>query len=308
MSMNRRDWLKHTTTAALLVGTTGLRASQAALAPDLIRKKIPKSGELLPAIGVGTARRYQDASTAKEMEILGATLSVFTKAGGSVIDTAPSYGNAEAVTGELIEKLSLRDSIFISTKVGKTGREAGREEIEQSFKHLRTGKIDLISVHNLRDVDTQLKTLRELKDQGRIRYVGITTSFEGQHAETTALLKREPLDFVQVDYALDNRAAARTVLPTALERGVAVMVNLPFGRSSVFKAVQGKSLPAWAADFDAQTWAQFFLKYLISHEAVTVAIPGTATPDYAADNAAAMRGRLPNAAQRKQMEAFIDAL
>jgi len=271
--------------------------------PLPLRKPVPSTGELLPVVGLGTARRYDDASST-----LRETLERFAAAGGRVIDTAPSYGSAEAVVGELVEGAGLRERLFVATKVGANGREAGRAQIEESFRRLRTQRIDLVAVHNLRDVDTQLATLRELKDEGRIRYVGITTSFDSQYADFERVMRREALDFIQVDYALDNRGAAERLLPLALERGMASMINLPFGRGRLFRAVQGKALPEWAADIGCTSWAQLFLKYIVSLEAVVCAIPGTATPEHAVDNAAAARGPMPEAAERRRMERFVDAL
>ncbi len=267
------------------------------------RKAVPSSGELLPVVGLGTARRYDEPSP-----VLRETLGRFAAAGGSVVDTAPSYGNAEAVVGELVEAAGLRERLFVATKVGAEGRQAGRTQIEQSFRRLRTTPIDLIAVHNLRDVDTQLKTLRALKDDGRIRYVGITTSFDSQYADFERVMRSERLDFIQVDYALDNRTAGERILPLAHERGMAAMINLPFGRGRLFRAVQGKALPEWAADIGCTSWAQLFLKYIVSHEAVVCAIPGTAKPEHALDNAAAARGAMPDAAERRRMERFVDAL
>jgi aryl-alcohol dehydrogenase-like predicted oxidoreductase len=204
----------------------------------------------------------------------------------------------------------VRNSLFLATKVSlrKVGREEGLAQIEGSFKRLRTDEIDLIAVHNLRDTDTQLRTLRDLKQAGRIRYVGITTSFDRQYGEFEQVIKTEKLDFIQVDYALDNRDAGERIIPLAGERGVAVMINLPFGRGRLFKAVQGKKLPEWAAEFDCRTWPQFFLKYIVSHPAVTCAIPGMARPEYVVDNLGAARGRLPDAAMRRKMEQFIDSV
>lgn len=234
----------------------------------------------------------------------------FKALGGKVIDTSPTYGTAETVVGDLVSELKIRDSLFIATKVSlrNLGREAGLEQIEQSFKRLQVAKIDLIAVHNLRDTQTQLGTLRELKQAGRIRYVGITTSFEKQYPEFEQTMKKEQLDFIQVDYALDNRNADERILPLAADRGMAVMINLPFGRGRLFQAVQGKTLPQWASEFDCKTWAQFFLKYIVSHPAVTSAVPGMAKVEYVADNLAAAQGRLPDAAMRRRMESFIDGL
>jgi aryl-alcohol dehydrogenase-like predicted oxidoreductase len=228
--------------------------------------------------------------------------------GGTVIDSSPTYGTAEAVVGDLVDELKIRDSLFVATKVSTSGRQTGIDQIQQSFKRLRTAKIDLIAVHNLRDTKTQLQTLRELKQAGRIRYIGITTSFENQYPEFEQTMKAESLDFIQVDYALDNRNADERILPLAADRETAAMINLPFGRGRLFNAVQGKKLPEWAAEFDCKTWAQFFLKYIVSHPAVTCAVPGMAKAEYVVDNLGAARGRLPDTAMRGRMEKFIDGL
>jgi aryl-alcohol dehydrogenase-like predicted oxidoreductase len=281
-----------------------------AQAQPLIQKKIPSSGETIPIIGVGTARRYEAVKTDAEKAPLRETIRQFESLGGKVIDSSPTYGTAEAVVGELVEGLRVRDSLFLATKVSlrEVGRAEGIRQIEESFKRYRTDRIDLIAVHNLRDTDTQLATLREMKQAGRIRYVGITTSFPKQYGEFEQVMKKETLDFIQVDYALDNRETGQRILPLAADRGTAVMINLPFGRGRLFKAVQGKGLPDWAKEFDCQSWAQFFLKYIVSHPAVTCAIPGMAQAKYVVDNLGAARGRLPDAATRRRMEQFIDGV
>lgn len=281
-----------------------------AQAQPLIQKKIPSSGETIPIIGVGTARRYEAVKTDAEKAPLRETIRQFESLGGKVIDSSPTYGTAEAVVGELVEGLRVRDSLFLATKVSlrEVGRAEGLKQIEASFKRYRTDRIDLIAVHNLRDTDTQLATLREMKQAGRIRYVGITTSFPKQYGEFEQVMKKETLDFIQVDYALDNRETGQRILPLAADRGTAVMINLPFGRGRLFKAVQGKGLPDWAKEFDCQSWAQFFLKYIVSHPAVTCAIPGMAQAKYVVDNLGAARGRLPDAATRRRMEQFIDGV
>ena len=275
----------------------------------LLRKKIPSSGEEIPLIGLGTARRYEDPRTPAEMAPLRETFQRFAALGATVIDTAPVYGNAEAVAGELVAALGLRERLFLATKVSTGGgREAGVQQIEGSFKRLRASKIDLIAVHNLRDTQVHLRTLRDLQQAGRIRYVGITTSFDGQYAEFEATMRRERLDFIQVDYALDYRGAGERILPLAAERGMAVMVNLPFGRGRLFKAVQGRPLPDWAGALQVRSWPQLFLKYIVSHPAITCAVPGMARPEYVEDNLGAARGPLPDAALRRTMEAFIDSI
>jgi aryl-alcohol dehydrogenase-like predicted oxidoreductase len=274
----------------------------------LIQKKIPSSGESIPIIGIGTARRYEEVKSEAEKAPLRDTIRQFQALGGKVIDSSPSYGTAEVVVGELVEGLKIRDSLFLATKVSlrNVGREEGIKQIEESFKKYRTNKLDLIAVHNLRDTETQLRTLREMKQAGRIRYVGITTSFDNQYGEFEQTMKKENLDFIQVDYALDNRDAGERIIPLAGDRGMAVMINLPFGRGRLFNAVQGKKLPEWAGEFDCQSWAQFFLKYIVSHPAITCAVPGMAQAKYVVDNLGAARGRLPDAAMRRRMEQFID--
>jgi aryl-alcohol dehydrogenase-like predicted oxidoreductase len=306
MNIDRRTAIK----AGFGLGVAVLwpRDGLLAQAQPLIQKKIPSSGESIPIIGIGTARRYEEIKTEAEKAPLRDTIRQFQSLGGRVIDSSPSYGTAEAVVGELVESLKVRDSLFLATKVSlrNIGRQEGITQIEQSFKKFRTNKMDLIAVHNLRDTDTQLGTLREMKQAGRIRYVGITTSFDNQYGEFEQVMKKESLDFIQVDYALDNRDAGERIIPLAADRGMAVMINLPFGRGRLFNAVQGKKLPEWANEIDCQSWAQFFLKYIVSHPAITCAVPGMARPEYVVDNLGAARGRLPDAAMRRRMEQFID--
>jgi aryl-alcohol dehydrogenase-like predicted oxidoreductase len=306
MQLSRRELLKVGigAGASMLLPAAAL-PSQAA---PLIHRKIPSTGESLPIIGIGTARRYEAVTTEAERAPLREVLRRFTEMGGKAVDTAPSYGTAETVIGDLAAGLAIRDSLFLATKVGARGRAAGVAQLEQSFKHLRTSMIDLVAVHNLQDAQTQLGTLRQWKQAGRIRYVGITTSFERQHPEFEQTMRAETLDFIQVDYALDNRKADQRILPLAADRGMAVMINLPFGRGRLFRAVQGRELPPWAGEFDCATWAQFFLKYIVSHPAITCAVPGIAKVEYLVDNLGAARGRLPDAAMRRRMERFIDAL
>jgi aryl-alcohol dehydrogenase-like predicted oxidoreductase len=308
MDMHRRTVIKAGLAlgAGMMLPPTDLFAQS----QPLLQKKIPSSGESIPIIGIGTARRYEDIKSDAEKAPLRETVRQFQALGGKVIDSSPSYGTAETVVGELAEGLKVRDALFLATKVSlrNVGREEGIKQIEESFKKLRTNKIDLIAVHNLRDTDTQLRTLREMKKAGRIRYVGITTSFDNQYGEFEQVMKKETLDFMQVDYALDNRDAGERIIPLAGDRGMAVMINLPFGRGRLFKAVQGKKLPEWASEFDCQSWPQFFLKYIVSHPAITCAVPGMARPEYVVDNLGAARGRLPDGATRRKMEQFIDGV
>ena len=302
MTLTRRDLLKlGAGAAAAALGGGAQGAGQA-----LVTRPIPSSGERLPVVGIGT-NRYRTGAEA-DIAPLRETLRTFAAAGGKLIDTAPMYGSSEVVLGQLIAGLGIRKQLFIATKVYASGRQAGIEEMNDSFKRLQTGTIDLVQVHNLSDTATQLATMREGKQAGRYRYVGITTSRDAQYDEMEDVLKKEQLDFVQVDYSIDNRSAAERILPLALERGAAVLINLPFGRARLFSAVRGKPLPAWAAEFDCASWAQFFLKYVIGHPAVTVAIPGTRKPEHVLDNLGAARGRLPDQATRRRMEQFFEAL
>jgi aryl-alcohol dehydrogenase-like predicted oxidoreductase len=283
---------------------TPVRAEPAAL----LRRAIPSSGETLPAIGIGTSRRYEVAPTPEAIAPLREAVLRFVALGGSVIDTAPSYGTAEDVLGLILAEPGLREKLFLCSKVGTPGREAGLAEIERSFKRMNTAMIDLVAVHNLIDTATNLATLRDLKAGKRIRYVGVTVWRDSQFADLEAVMRRETLDFVQVNYALDDRVAAQRILPLAAERGIAVMVNVPFGRDRLLKAVQGRDLPPWTAEFDCASWPQFFLKYVLAHPAVTCPIPGMAKVAYVEDNLGAARGRMPDAALRARMETYVDAL
>ncbi len=300
---------RRTLLLGLTAGAAGLAARPAAAqAAPLHRKPIPSSGEMIPIIGLGSARRYEEANTEADIAPLRETFARFHTLGGTVVDTAPSYGNAEAIMGRIMADLNIRRDLFVCTKVGVDTPEQGRAQIAQAFEKLRTDRIDLLAVHNLRDITNQLAYLRELKQAGRIRYLGATTSFDRQYEAFEQMMRRETLDSIQIDYALDNRNAAERIIPLAAERGMAVFINLPFGRGSVFRATQGRALPDWAAEIDVTTWAQFMLKYLVSHPAVTCAVPGMAQARYVDDNLKAAQGRMPDAAMRRRMEQFIDGL
>jgi len=300
MMISWRDFLKLSAGAA-----AGALAGTAQSATEFTTRSIPSSGEKLPVVGISTNHYRTDPES--EIAPLRETLKTFAAAGGKVIDTAPIYSSSEVVLGELIAGLGIRNQLFIATKVYASGRAAGIEDMDASFKRLRTDRIDLIQVHSLSDTETQLATMRERKAKGRYRYVGVTTSRDSQYPEMESVLKKEKLDFVQVDYSIENRTAAERILPLAEERGVATLINLPFGRASLFSAVRGKSLPPWAAEFDCQSWAQFFLKYVIGHPAVTCAIPATSNPEHLRENMAVLRFPLPDEQQRQRMlEWFLD--
>ncbi|KQT69397.1 aldo/keto reductase [Methylobacterium sp. Leaf465] len=309
MHPNRRAVIAGAALLPLSAGPLKRRAmAETAQFSGLLRRPIPSSGETLPVIGIGTSRRYEVEPTPEKIAPLREAVQRFVALGGTVIDTAPSYGTAEDVLGLILSQDGLREKVFLCSKVGTPGREAGAAEIARSFQRMKTSVIDLIAVHNLIDPDANLATLRDQKAQGKIRYLGATVWRDSQLADLEALMTRETLDFIQVNYALDDRSAAARILPLAKERGTAVMVNVPFGRDRLFKAVQGRALPPWAAEFDCASWPQFFLKYVLAHQAVTCPIPGMAKVAYVEDNLGAARGRLPDAAQRTRMEALVDAL
>ena len=293
---------------AALPVVAGMARAQTPAAAGLRMVPIGASGLSLPAIGLGTARRYENPVGDEQMAPLSATIARFAELGAKVVDTAPSYGRAEEVLGTIVARLGIRDQLFLATKVGADSPEAGKAQIEQSFRNLRTDRIDLIEVHNLRDIENQLAILRELKAANRIRLLGMTTSSKAQYDPFEQVLRRQTVDTIQIDYALDNRSAADRILPLAQEKGVAVLINLPFGRDRLFAATQGKALPDWAKEIGVTTWAQLFLKYVISHPSRPIAIPGMSQAKYVDDNLGAARGPLPDAAMRRRMEQYIDAL
>lgn len=285
--------------------------SAASAASSLIRKKIPKSGELLPALGLGT--NNYSPKTPEERNARREVIAGLTAGGASVVDTAPSYRESEQTLGELISEIGNRRQIFLATKV--TARSGTREEglamLENSFRMLRTDKLDLVQVHNLVGTSVLLPLLREQVAAKKIRYVGITTSQDAQYAEMSSVMKSEALDFVQVDYSLGNRGAADELLPLAADRGMAVLINLPFGGrrdGNLFSRLRGQALPGWAAEIGAASWGQLFLKYVISHPAVICAIPGMTRLANLEDNFVAARGALPDATMRRRMEAWWDSL
>lgn len=274
---------------------------------DLLTKPIPSTGERIPVVGIGTSRDY-DVETAAERAELRDVLRELPRLGGSVIDTAPSYGAAETLIGDLVAEIGNRNELFIATKVGvgDEGRDAGVAEIERSFERLRMDRLDLLQIHNLRGWQTMLPVMLELKAEGRIRYVGITTWSKEQYHEFAGIMRSEPLDFIQVDYALDNRSAEDLLLPLAAERGIAVLINVPFGGGRLFQEFGERPVPEWAAEWGIESWAQFALKFVVSHPAVTCAIPGTAILEFLTDNLGAARGALPDEATRERMAALVE--
>lgn len=276
-----------------------------ALADSIITKPIPKSGEALPAVGLGTWQTFDVAEGQTAREPLRKVLSEFVRAGGSVVDSSPMYGKSESVTGDLGAELGLRKQLFLATKVWTSGRDAGIRQMEQSFKRLRTERMDLLQVHNLVDYRAHLETLRAWKAQGKVRYIGVTHYTASAYDQLERVLRAEELDFVQLNYSLAEREAEKRLLPLAAEKQLAVLINRPFAEGALFRRVRGKPLPPWAKEIRCASWAQFFLKFIISHPAVTCAIPATANLDHLIDNMAALREPLPDAALRARMIRFF---
>ena len=275
----------------------------------LLTRSIPSSGEAVPAVGLGSARTFSVRGSDAELAPLREVLKQFHALGGRVFDTAPTYGGAERVSGRLVQELGIEDDLFFATKISTgRGRDAGLAQERESQVAWDRQVIDLNQVHNLRGVDIHLPTLRESKSAGRARYIGVTTSRIPQHDAMERVLSREEVDFVQLNYSLGERQAAERLIPLARDRGVAVVVNEPFNGGRLFGAVRGRQVPEWAAEFDCDSWGQFFLKYILGHDAVTVVIPATSSAEHVVDNMGAGLGRLPNADQRRRMEGYFDAL
>ena len=308
MATTRRKLLKLGAGAAVTLAMPGRLLGQE---DALITRAIPNTGHELPIIGIGTARRYDVGPEAADRAPLREVLATFAQLGGSVIDTAPSYGAAEQVCGDIVRELGNRDRLFIATKIslrGLSGRDAGVAQMQQSMTRFGTKHIDLMQIHNLNDWQTQLELIREWKEEGRLGSIGITTSFDRQYADFENVMREDGIDAIQVDYAIDNRGAEERILPLAAERRLAVLVNLPFSRSRTFERAGSRALPDWAADYGIESWAQFFLKWVVSHPAVTVAIPGTARLDYLIDNLGAARGAMPDEAARQRMLSYFESL
>ena len=270
-------------------------------------RPIPASGEELPVIGCGTYRGFDVRADNAAYQRLYQVLDALFAAGGSVVDSSPMYGRAEAVTGALLAEAQAHPKAFIATKVWTRGREAGIAEMENSFKLLKTDRIDLMQIHNLLDWKTHLPTLREWKAAGRFRYIGITHYTASAFADLEGIMRAEPLDFVQFNYSAVDRAAERRLLPLAAERGIAVIANYPLASGSALRAVTGRPLPPWAAEIDCTSWSQLLLKFVVSHPAITCAIPGTGNPEHMADNARAGIGRMPDDAIRARIAAACHA-
>ena len=310
----RRAWLQQAAAAGTMaVAPRALLAAEAGNS-SLITRAIPSTGERLPIVGLGSSASFAQVARSEDVAALRAVFARMVELGGTVFDTAPAYGASEEVAGRIAQELAIAPRLFWATKLnvawggGPADPAAARRQLETSLRRIGKPVIDLIQIHNLGDMRTQLPLLRELKAQGRLRYVGVTTTFESQYAELVRTMRHEPIDFIGTDYAIDDRHAEETILPLARDRGIAVLAYAPFGRTRLWRRVAGRPVPEWAREFDAHSWAQFFLKYLASHPAVTAITPATSRPDNMADNMGAAIGRLPDEAMRRRMIALVEAL
>ena len=302
-SLTRREVLRMTLGAGALALTGG-----SAMADSIVRKPVPKTGETLPAIGLGTWQTFDVGASRSAREPLKNVLREFVRLGGSVIDSSPMYGKSESVTGDLAAELGVQKQIFLATKVWISGREAGIRQMEESFTRLRTQRMDLMQVHNLVDYRTHLATLRAWREQGKVRYIGVTHYTSSAYDELARVLAAEDIDFVQLNYSVFEREAEKRLLPLAAEKRLAVLINRPFAAGDLFRKVRSKPLPPWTHEIDCASWAQFFLKFVISHPAVTCAIPATSKVEHLIDNMRAAVGPLPDAATRERMARHLTDL
>ena len=275
---------------------------------NMIKRKIPSSGELLPIVGLGTWQQFDVGLSDVERRQLTEVLTMMIEKGGRLIDSSPMYGRAEAVIGELAAPPAINPNLFYATKVWTTGKEAGIREMNDSMAKMRRKTLDLMQVHNLVDYKTHLQTLYKWKEEGKIRYIGITHYTASAHETLERVLKSEKIDFVQFNYSIRERNAEKRLLNAAQEKGVAVIINEPFESGSLFNAVKGKKLPEWAAENDIQSWGQYFLKYILANEAVNCVIPGTSNPKHVVDNMGAGFGRLPDEKLRLKMIEYLSTI
>jgi len=312
--ITRREYLKY----SALAGAAGMLPAGLGHAldrGDLITRAIPKSGEKLSIVGLGSSATFRTVAQSDDPSALQDVFKTLTEKGGSVFDTAPSYGASEEVAGQIVQDLGIQEDVFWATKVnvaprggGSADPAAARAQIERSFEFVGKDPIDLIQVHNIADIPTQLGILREYKEEGRVRYIGVTSTSRRRYENLAKIMREESVDFIGVDYAVDNRESAEMILPLAHELGIAVLVYVPFGRTRLWRRVRGIDVPEWAQEFGADSFGQFFIKYAAANPAVTCVTGATSKPANMLDNMGAAYGELPNAAALKRMEAFVDAL
>ena len=313
--LTRRDYLKNTAMvgAACALPAGLIRAFERG---DLITRAIPKTGEELPIVGLGSSATFRSVAQSDDITALAGVMQTLVENGGTVFDTAPAYGASEEISGRIARDGGMTDKIFWASKVnvlrrgqrGGADAAAARAQLEQSFTRIGKDPIDLIQVHNLADLPTQMGVIRELKEDGRIRYIGTTSTRTGRYPDLEKAMRDYPLDFIGVDYAIDNRVSAERILPLAQELGIAVLIYMPFGRSRLFSRARGMDVPDWAGDFGADTWGKFFIKYAAAHPAATCVTPATSKPKNMLDNIGAAYGELPGKATLRKMEELVDAL
>ncbi len=312
--ITRRDCLKYSALAgaASTLQPNLLRALEGG---NLITRAIPSSGEELPIVGLGSAATFSSVARSDDVSALQGVLRILFENGGSVFDTAPGYGASEEVAGKIVQELDATEKVFWATKVNVAGRggasadpDAARAQIERSFQRISKDPIDLIQVHNLADIPTQMAILKELKAEGRVRYIGTTSTRTSRYPDLAKVMREEPIDFIGVDYAVDNRKSAEMILPLAQDRGIAVLGYVPFGRTRLWRRVAGRTVPEWATEFGANSWAQFFIKYAAAHPAITAVTPATSKPKNMLDNLGAAVGELPDEAMQRRMEALVESL
>ena len=275
---------------------------------QMLKRAIPSSGEMIPAVGLGTWIQFDVGSSDSERDPLRKVLELMVKQGGKVIDSSPMYGNAEEVVGDLTVDIGHPDHFFYATKVWTRGRESGINQMNASMRKMRRETMDLIQVHNLVDWQTHLATLDEWKKEGKIRYKGVTHYTDASHDDLEEIIRGRDIDFVQFNYSIRERNAEKSLLDAAMDNDVAVLINQPYGGGSLFQAVSGKALPGWASEYDISSWGQFFLKYILSHPAVTCVIPGTSDPEHLVDNMGAGYGKMPDEKARKEMLRYFNSL
>jgi len=294
----------------------GLLSAGITLMPETIfgesrqvsKHAIPSSGERIPVIGMGTSRTFDVGEDSAILTQLGQVLQVFFDNGGAVIDSSPMYGNSETIVGNLLKTIPDKDQLFAATKVWTYGKQSGIDQMQESMQRMGVGAMDLMQIHNLRDWKIHLSTLRQWKQEGKIRYIGITTSHGRSHTDLMQIMRTEQLDFVQFTYNIGNRTVEESLLPLAVDRGIATLINRPYQRGTLFRSVKGKALPEWAREFDCNSWGQFFLKFVVSHPAVTCVIPATSKVHHMADNMAANFGKLPSPSMRERMIQYFERL
>lgn len=304
-SISRRQTLKW---LGLLAGATWSGKLHAFEKNIMSTRAIPSTGEQLPVIGLGTWIQFDVGNDSIERDPLKEVLKLMAAKGGKMIDSSPMYGNSETVVGDLTVETGTADRFFYATKVWTTGKEEGIRQMESSYQKMRRRKMDLMQVHNLTDWKTHIETMRQWKEEGKLRYIGITHYQESAHAKLEQIIKSEKIDFVQFNYSIITRNAETSLLNAAKDHGVAVIINEPFEKGELFKKVKGKSLPPWAAEYDINSWGQFFLKYILSHPAVNCVIPGTSSAKHVVDNMEAGYGKLPDESGRKKMVSLIESM